>query len=525
MKVNMPVTDREVPVGTDAVILSTTDLKGITTYINQDFMDVSGFSADELLNKNHNVVRHPDMPAAAFADLWTTIQTGSPWMGIVKNRCKNGDYYWVDAFATPIVQGGEIFEYQSVRHKAGPECVSRAEATYKQINEEKPITALKKFLPLKVKLFIGGALSLLPVVLLPVLAPSVSVVQLAAATLISLVILFGAIAYVLRPLDSVIKESREYIDNPLMRYIYTGRTDEIGQLHLDRKMRKSELDAVVGRLSDALHKLSEGSSSTSSMVSMTSQGMVKQKDDLMTFATAMHEMSATIQDIAKNTTEAATAAEEGRRHAVAGSSEISDVLDSITKMAEETDHAAGVINKLGESSSNIGSVLDVIRGIAEQTNLLALNAAIEAARAGEQGRGFAVVADEVRTLAVRTQKATEEIQGMVVQLQDESALAVQVMESGRDMAKTSVEQGEHARDTFTTITDNVEQIEDMSMVIATAIEEQSKVAEDIDRNLMGISDVTDQTANEAMQSALVVEGLAEEIAHAERLVKQFQSNR
>jgi len=521
MKVNLPVTNRETQVGADTIILSTTDLKGITTYINQEFMDISGFSESELLDKNHNVVRHPDMPAAAFEDLWTTIKTGAPWMGIVKNRCKNGNYYWVDAFATPIMQDGKIFEYQSVRRRADPKCVSRAEATYQQINDGKGITALRKSLSLKLKLFVGASLSFLPAILLPLLVPSAPITQWAVAVLFSFIILFAVIAALLKPLERVVKESRAFIDNPLMRYIYTGRTDDVGQLQLVQKMRKSELDAVVGRLSDALHKLSHGSSSTSAMVNTTSQGMLQQKDELLTVVTAMHEMSATIQDIAKNTAEAASAAEEGRKNADAGSKEISDVMDSIAKMAIETDHAAGVINQLGESSSNIGSVLDVIRGIAEQTNLLALNAAIEAARAGEQGRGFAVVADEVRTLAVRTQEATEEIQGMVVQLQKESALAVQVMEKGQEMAQTSVQKSEHARDTFTAITDEVGRIEEMSTVIATAIEEQSTVAEDIDRNLMGISDVTDQTAQEASQSALVVEDLASEIDHAERLVKQF----
>jgi aerotaxis receptor len=525
MKTNLPVTNHEVEVGVDRVILSTTDLKGITTYINQDFMDISGFSEEELLHKNHNVVRHPDMPPAAFADLWTTIKDGSPWMGIVKNRCKSGDFYWVDAFATPIIQNGNTFEYQSVRRRADRDCVTRAEATYQQINNAKRITALKKSLPLKLKLFIGAALSFTPVIALHLLLPAASVLHVAVALAGSLVLLFIVMAALLKPLDNVIAESRKYIDNPLMRYIYTGRTDEIGQLQLVQKMRRSELDAVVGRLSDSLQKLSNATSSTSAMADKTTQGMMQQKDELVSIVTAMHEMAATIQDIARNTTDAATAAEEGKRNAAIGSHEISEVMGSIQKMAAETDHAATVINKLGESSSNIGGVLDVIRGIAEQTNLLALNAAIEAARAGEQGRGFAVVADEVRTLAVRTQEATEEIQQMIVKLQEESLLAVDVMRSGNAMAQESVAKSEQAQSTFNTITSEVDHIQEMSIMIATAIEEQSRVAEEIDRNLMGVSNVTDQTAHEAQQSASVVKQLADEMDHAERLVKQFHCAR
>lgn len=165
MKRNLPVTDKNVPLSKDAVILSTTDAKGIITYINQDFIDISGFTIDELINVNHNIVRHPDMPPAAFADLWDTIKEGSPWMGIVKNRCKNGDHYWVDAYVTPIMENGQIVEYQSVRVQPEVKRVERAEETYSQINNGKRISALKKSLPLQLKVSFMSLFSLLPLLL------------------------------------------------------------------------------------------------------------------------------------------------------------------------------------------------------------------------------------------------------------------------------------------------------------------------------------------------------------------------
>ena len=143
MKKNYPVTQKEVPVSASANILSTTDTKGRITYVNQDFLEISGFEEEELIGKAHNVVRHPDMPPAAFEDLWRTIQSGRSWMGIVKNRCKNGDHYWVNAYVTPVFKDGQIVEYQSVRSQATREQIARAEKLYAALNAGKPPLAFR----------------------------------------------------------------------------------------------------------------------------------------------------------------------------------------------------------------------------------------------------------------------------------------------------------------------------------------------------------------------------------------------
>jgi aerotaxis receptor len=525
MKKNFPVTNQERDFSERATILSTTDPKGIITYANQDFIDICGYSADELLAKNHNIVRHPDMPPAAFGNLWDTIKTGAPWMGVVKNRCKNGDHYWVDAYVTPIMHNGEVVEYQSVRHKAKREWISRAEETYKSINDGTRIRALAKTLSLNTKLLLIAFLSFLPLLALLFMVETPSMLHILGAVTLSLVIICLGNRVALTPLGRVIKEAYNIFDNPLMRYVYTGRTDDIGQLNLAMKMAQSELRAVVGRMSDTMEHLSTASSSTASNVTQTSHGMSHQRNEITQVVTAMTEMSATVQEVARNAAEAATTATQGQAKADKGSSEIDQVISAIAELAKETEQAALVISRLGESSNRIGSVLDVIKGIADQTNLLALNAAIEAARAGEQGRGFAVVADEVRSLAVRTQEATGEIQQMIEQLQQESKLAVQVMEQGRDMARTSAEKGAQARDTFKAIAQEVSHISNMNTLIATAVEEQSAVAEEINRNLININGVTDETSDSAFQASDVMSRLAEEMEHAERLIKQLHQSR
>lgn len=521
MKNNLPVTDKEISLNADAVILSTTDKKGIITYINQDFIDISGFSEDELMNKNHNIVRHPDIPPAAFADLWNTIKSGSSWMGIVKNRCKNGDYYWVDAFATPIAHNGEICEYQSVRVRPAPERVTRAEKTYRQINSGKRITALRRSLSLQLQVLLLSLTSLLPLIALLLLVKTPPAEFIGGATFLSIILIFTGSTLLLRPFNKAVKRAKEVVDNPLMRYIYTGRTDDVGQLELALKMTISERDAIVGRMSDILKNLGKAATTTATTANQTSQGMDSQKEQLTSVVTAMTEMTVTVQNIANSTSAAAAAAKQGKKQATNGAQEVAGLMKSITDMASETEHVTQVINQLGESSKGIGNVLDVIKGIAEQTNLLALNAAIEAARAGEQGRGFAVVADEVRTLAVRTQEATKEIQSMIEQLQQEAVQAVKAMKIEHSIAEMSVKKGEHTYCIFKTITEAVTEIDQMNTMIAVAVGEQSAVAEEVSCNLNNVNLVADEVSTGANSTAQIISALVKEMDHTERLVKQF----
>ena len=227
------------------------------------------------------------------------------------------------------------------------------------------------------------------------------------------------------------------------------------------------------------------------------KGMVlEQKDEVDKVATAMTQMSATVHEVARNATEAAEAAQRADEETSKGKMVVSQAIEAIDLLANEVNEAAQVIHRLEQDSDEIGAVLDVIRGIAEQTNLLALNAAIEAARAGEQGRGFAVVADEVRTLAQRTQQSTQEIQNMIERLQSGAQDAVKAMEQGRSRAQVGVEQAAEAGTSLETIAQAVGTISDMNTQIATAAEEQSVVAEEINLNIVTISDMADKIASD-----------------------------
>ncbi len=515
MKKNLPVTGKEQNYSAEANILSTTNPKGIITYTNDDFNAISGFTTEELLGNNHNMVRHPDMPPAAFADLWETVKGGEPWMGMVKNRCKNGDHYWVDAFVTPIMENGKIVEYQSVRTKPDREHVDRAEEVYAQINQGKmPLAMRLPSLSLRSKLGLAFAIGLLPLLIAALMQLSPAMMWGAAA--VSLVLAYALMTLATAPLSGALQKAREVINNPLMQYIYSGRTDEAGQFLLAMKMLKSEMRGVLGRVSDSSLTLSQNADGLAKVVEQTNHNIQQQQSETDQVATAVNEMSASIQEVANNANQAAQAANSARDESSTGIQVVRQTSASITSLAQEIKEAATVIDQLRQDSEEITAVLEVITGIAEQTNLLALNAAIEAARAGEQGRGFAVVADEVRTLASRTQNSTQDIRNMIDKLQSAARKSVGVMRSSQDKAGESVEQANQASQSLQGIVEAVNIISDMSAQIATAVEEQSSVAEEVSQSITRIRSSAEHTAessNELERSARDMSGMAKDMRH------------
>jgi len=236
----------------------------------------------------------------------------------------------------------------------------------------------------------------------------------------------------------------------------------------------------------------------------------------------MNEMSATVQEVSRNISGTAQAADDANKETVTGSNVVSDAVEGVQKLAAQLESATNVIHQLEQDSEDINAVLDVIKGVAEQTNLLALNAAIEAARAGEQGRGFAVVADEVRTLAGRTQASTEEINQVIEKLQSGSCKAVEVMSKSRDDAHAVVDKAIKAGESLAIITTTVAHINDMSAQIASAAEQQSATSEEINRNIVNISGMANETATGAQQTAVASEELAKLGAELQTLVNEFQ---
>ena len=523
MKKNFPVTGVEKHFEKSANILSTTDKKGILTYANEDFTKISGFSTEELIGKNHNLVRHPDMPPAAFADLWETINNRNSWMGIVKNRCKNGDHYWVDAYVTPIIRNGEIDEYQSVRGQPEKEHVERAEKLYKQLSDGKsPWQWRLPTLSLNVKLTAGLTGVLLIVFGLLVFAGSISWEAAALGFGFSALFSAGLSFLLTRPLAKAVSKAKSIYENKVAQWVYTGTLDETGQLLLAMKMLESESRGILGRITDSASLLSTQGNTLVETAASTNQKIMQQQSETDRIVTAINEMAASIQEVAHNAQSTADSTNEVSKKTGQGKQFVLETTEAIQSLTEDMDATVGIIQKLAEDSDSITSVVDIIRGIADQTNLLALNAAIEAARAGEQGRGFSVVADEVRTLAHRTQESTSEIQSMVESLQQASSHAVNAMSGSRLKADGSTEKAQIAVEALDAIADSVEAINDMSTQIASAVLQQSTVSEEINRGITRISDLTNESEEGAMQSGSSGNVMNDLAIHLKELAEQFQ---
>ena len=498
MKINQPVTGRNVDFAPDANILSTTDLTSAITYANQDFIDISGYSRDELLGVPLNILRHPDMPPEAFAHMWRTLKDGRSWMGLVKNRCKNGDHYWVSAYATPVSREGATVEYQSVRTKPDARRVAAAERAYGRLRAGKRQAWPAVGMGAKLLAWAIGSCAVTWAlgVALATYSPAWQLLALVAGCAAAAV----GVKTIALPLARLSQRARRVADNPLSQAIYTGRRDECGQIEFALQMLEAQVGAVVGRIGDASQRLSGHAAQLVEQLHSSHASSLGQQARTDQVAAAVHQMAASVAEVASHALQASKAADQAGNETRDGHQRVDDSRDAVLRLSAELARATQVIQQLESHSGEISGVLEVIRTIAEQTNLLALNAAIEAARAGDQGRGFAVVADEVRGLAQRTQLSTNEIQRMISTLQGGARDAVQAMAHSSEHVDASVEQAQRAAAALDGISRRVTQITSMSQQIAAAVEQQSAVSEDINRNVVGIRNAGEATVSAGQQS-------------------------
>ena len=523
MTVNKQVSQTEKTFPSSSILLSTTDLKGKITYANHDFCEIAGYELDELIGHGHNIVRHPDMPKAAFADLWDTLKQGRSWMGPVKNRCKNGDYYWVNAYVTPIKdEQGKVVEYQSVRTVPEEKVVRRAKKLYRQLNEGKTPVRLR-FSRLDYTTYMQSLLMMLTLFLGMAMAYTRDSLWMVLPAFIMSLACSVLFALWRKRYQQVVHQAEQVFDNNLMSILYSGCPDKLGRIELALKMRKSELNAVIGRVRDLSENVNSIAEDTAANGSDVSKMLSEQSSEIDQVATAMNQMVGTINELSSSVLSAADASTQGQSISNSGMAVVSDTVDSIHTLSGQLQEVDKVISHLVQGSQSIETISDEISSIADQTNLLALNAAIEAARAGEQGRGFAVVAEEVRALAQRTQQSTEEIKNMLAQLNKESDEAIAAMSKSRDLARDCVRFANDTGNTLGEVNGEVDKISVLNQQIATAVEEQSVVAEQVSKNTHRINDIANVGVGHGEDSKQLSHDLLDELKTLHSLIVQFKN--
>lgn len=684
MKKNLSVTQREIDYSEADVFVTKTDQRGVITYANDSFVHISGFTREELVGENHNVVRHPDMPQWVFSDLWQTVMSGHPWRGIVKNRAKNGDHYWVRATVSPVVKDGHVAGYLSLRKKPTRTEISAAEMRYKADKSGSGLPMLHRFknLPLQTKLQIliqpmllvllgignvfiyqqikatimhaaelraeatamqvidganmlmvtgaisdtknrsllidkiieGQHLESLRLVRTDEVAkqygpglpgehlddPKVSqvvensasqgksiaylalehengkpvfraitpyinsrdfhgtdcttchkggsvngasdiridmsaefrqldevMIGLVAGQVVLQLLLFLFMRWVIRhfverPVEEIKTHLNDLVNGDMSSQVDISGRDEMGEILCSVQSAKVLLGEIIDQIGSVSDHIDARARELTQTMANVARGSRTQSEAASDMAAAIEEMTVSIDQVAENAGEVRRVSINSKSRADEGGNIVRQVVGDMGRINQAVTLSAQKIRELDAKSSHIRSIVETIREIADQTNLLALNAAIEAARAGEQGRGFAVVADEVRSLAEKTGRATQEIAEMIDQIRTGTSDAAVVMASTVEMAASGSALAGKAGLAIVAINEDAGQVLHGVEDISASIKEQSVASRDISVNVEKVAQMSEENSASVQQVSGAVENLEKLASELEQSVGHFK---
>ncbi|MBC3833011.1 PAS domain S-box protein [Undibacterium amnicola] len=519
MRQNLPVTQVEYVLHDSETIVSKTDLQGNITYANDAFIRISGYTETELIGAPQNILRHPDMPAEAFADLWHTIKAGKSWTGLVKNRCKNGDFYWVEAIAAPLIKDAQVIGYTSIRVKPSRQQINAAEAAYCAINNgdhrlqvhEGAAIPRRRWNPLQWHARLSISTRLMSfIVVMALLNAAIAWssyegkvgggsdffnMGLALCGLV-MAMSFGRNCYqsIIPPLQQAARDMAVMSAGDLSGNIESHGDNEIGKMTQSLRVLQTNVKLLVGQIKQSTEHVRQGANEIAIGNHDLSSRTETQASSLEETASSIEELTSTVKQNADNAHKA------------------TDIVIETAAFADKGGQVvANVVNTMGsikESSAKIADIIGVIDGIAFQTNILALNAAVEAARAGEQGRGFAVVASEVRALAQRSANAAKEIKILINDSVEKVSIgSQQVDEAGKNM---------------TEIVNDVKRAAEVMRDITIASHEQSAGIDLINQAMTQMDDMTQQNAALVEQAAAAADSMKTQAIELSELVNTFQ---